>query len=185
MKTILWREHVNGVFKKVSQTLALKVSQTLALFRRIKHFLPKWSKLMFYNAYYHAPSWLLCNCVGRLQWSESAGQTTKVVILDHRTSLHVPSVLSSTPCPVGYHIFGTIFVKLSVEFFVHIPSCPVHRPPGCLLLLAIHGGGWLLPSVSKAFYHILCFPLLHCLRHLFRPPSLVSVSRCTSFPPTF
>ena len=40
---LLWREHVNGVFKKVSQTQAL--------FRRIKHFLPEWSKIMFYNAY--------------------------------------------------------------------------------------------------------------------------------------
>ena len=29
-----WRGHVNGVFEKVPQTLAL--------FRRIKHFLPKW-----------------------------------------------------------------------------------------------------------------------------------------------
>ena len=38
-----WREHVTGVFKRVSQTLAL--------FRRIKHFLPKWSKIMFYNPY--------------------------------------------------------------------------------------------------------------------------------------
>ena len=41
-ENLQWREHVNGVFKKVSQTLAL--------FRRIKHFLPKWSKIMFYNA---------------------------------------------------------------------------------------------------------------------------------------
>ena len=40
-ENLQWREHVNGVFKKVSQTLAL--------FRRIKHFLPKWSKIMFYN----------------------------------------------------------------------------------------------------------------------------------------
>ena len=32
-ENLQWREHVNGVFKKVSQTLAL--------FRRIKHFLPK------------------------------------------------------------------------------------------------------------------------------------------------
>ena len=38
-----WCERVNGVFKKVSLTLAL--------FRRIKHLLPKWSKIMFYNAY--------------------------------------------------------------------------------------------------------------------------------------
>ena len=42
-ENLQWREHVNGVFKKVSQTMAL--------FRRIKHFLPKWSKIMFYNAY--------------------------------------------------------------------------------------------------------------------------------------
>ena len=42
-ENLQWREHVNGVFKKVSQTLAL--------FRRIKHFLPKWSKIMICNAY--------------------------------------------------------------------------------------------------------------------------------------
>ena len=42
-ENLLWREHANVFFKKVSQTLAL--------FRRIKHFLPKWSKIMFYNAY--------------------------------------------------------------------------------------------------------------------------------------
>ena len=42
-ENLQWREHVNGVFKTVSQTMAL--------FRRIKHFLPKWSKIMFYNAY--------------------------------------------------------------------------------------------------------------------------------------
>ena len=42
-ENLQWREHVNSVFKKVSHTLAL--------FRRIKHFLPKWSKIMFYNAY--------------------------------------------------------------------------------------------------------------------------------------
>ena len=41
-ENLQWREHVNGVFKKVSQTMAL--------FRRIKHFLHKWSKIMFYNA---------------------------------------------------------------------------------------------------------------------------------------
>ena len=41
-ENLQWREHVYGVFKKVSQTLAL--------FRRIKHCLPKWSKVMFYNA---------------------------------------------------------------------------------------------------------------------------------------
>ena len=42
----------------------------------------------------------------------------------------------------------------------------------------------MLSSVSKAFYHLSCLPLLppHCLRHLFRPPSLVYASRCTSFP---
>ena len=39
-----WRERVNCVVKKVYQTI-------MALFRRIKHFLPKWSKIMFYNAY--------------------------------------------------------------------------------------------------------------------------------------
>ena len=42
-ENLQWRENVTGVFKKVSKTLAL--------FRRIKHFLPKWSKIMFYNAY--------------------------------------------------------------------------------------------------------------------------------------
>ena len=42
-ENLQWREHVIGVFKKVYQTLAL--------FRRIKHVLPKWSKIMFYNAY--------------------------------------------------------------------------------------------------------------------------------------
>ena len=42
-ENLQWREHVTGVFKKVSQTLAL--------FRRIKHFFPKWSNIMFYNDY--------------------------------------------------------------------------------------------------------------------------------------
>ena len=42
-ENLQWREHVTGVFKKVSKTLAL--------FRCIKHVLPKWSKIMFYNAY--------------------------------------------------------------------------------------------------------------------------------------
>ena len=46
VEKLQWREHVNGAFKKVSTTLVL--------FRRIKHVLPKWSKIMFYNAY--APS---------------------------------------------------------------------------------------------------------------------------------
>ena len=42
-ENLQWREHVTGIFKKVSKNLAL--------FRRVKHFLPKWSKIMFYNAY--------------------------------------------------------------------------------------------------------------------------------------
>ena len=46
-ENLQWREHVTGVFKKVSQTLAL--------FRRIKHFLPKWSNIMFYNAHIMPP----------------------------------------------------------------------------------------------------------------------------------
>ena len=62
-----WREHVNGVFKKVSQTLAL--------FRRIKHVLPKWSKIMFYNAYIMPH---LDYCV-----TEYAGQTTKAGSTDN------------------------------------------------------------------------------------------------------
>ena len=41
----------------------------------------------------------------------------------------------------------------------------------------------MLPSVCNAFYHLPCFPLLpYCLGHLFRPQSLVSVSRRTFFP---
>ena len=60
-----------------------------------------------------------------------------VVIIDHRTALHFPSILSSIPCHLEYHLFATIFVKLSVQFFVRTPPCYVHRPPGCLLLLAI------------------------------------------------
>ena len=53
-ENLQWGEHVTGVFKKVSQTLAL--------FRRFKHFLPKWSKIMFYNAYImpHLGSWEAC-----------------------------------------------------------------------------------------------------------------------------
>ena len=67
-ENIQWREQVNGVFKKVSQTMAL--------FRRIKHFLPKWSKIMFYNAYimphfdYYVTVWGDCsdlNKLGKLQ----------------------------------------------------------------------------------------------------------------------
>ena len=46
-----------------------------------------------------------------------------VVILDHRTSLHVHSILSSIACRLEYHLFAT-------------PPCSVHRPPVCLLLLA-------------------------------------------------
>ena len=60
-----------------------------------------------------------------------------VVILDHCTSLHVPFILSYIPCRVEYHLFSTTLVKLSVQFFLHTPSGSVHRPPGCLLLLAI------------------------------------------------
>ena len=60
-----------------------------------------------------------------------------VVIIDHRTALHFPSILSSIPWHLEYHLFATIFVKLSVQFFVRTPPCYVHRPPGCLLLLAI------------------------------------------------
>ena len=53
-------EHVNGVFKKVSQTLAL--------FRSIKHLLPKWSKIMFYNAYImpHLDYWGDCSDLNKL-----------------------------------------------------------------------------------------------------------------------
>ena len=35
-----------------------------------------------------------------------------IVILDHRTSLHVPSILSSIWCHLEYHLFATIIVKL-------------------------------------------------------------------------
>ena len=38
-----WREHVNDVYNKISQTLAL--------FRRIKQFLPQWTRILFYNSY--------------------------------------------------------------------------------------------------------------------------------------
>ena len=39
------------------------------------------------------------------------------------------------------------------------------------------------PPVCNAFYHIPCFPLLpYCIGHLFRPPTLVSLSRRTFFP---
>ena len=58
--------------------------------------------------------------------------------------------------------------------------CP---PPSWLPSSSGYTGGWLLPSVSNAFYHLPCFPLLpHCLRHLSRPSSLVSDCRCTSSP---
>ena len=60
-----------------------------------------------------------------------------VVIFDHRTSLQIPSILSSIPCHLEYHLFATIFVKLSVQFFLHTPPCSVHRPPGCLILLLL------------------------------------------------
>ena len=42
-ENLKWREHVNGVYKKISQTLAL--------FLRIKQFLPQRSRLLFYNSY--------------------------------------------------------------------------------------------------------------------------------------
>ena len=38
-----WKEHVNRVYKKVSMNLAL--------FRRIKKYLPVWSRVTFYNSY--------------------------------------------------------------------------------------------------------------------------------------
>ena len=60
-----------------------------------------------------------------------------VVIFDHCTSLHFPSILSSIPCHLEYHLFATIFVKLSVQFFLHTSPCYFHRPPGCFILLAI------------------------------------------------
>ena len=48
-----------------------------------------------------------------------------VDIFDHRTSLHVLSILSSIPCHLEYHLFATIFVKLSVQLFLHAPPCSV------------------------------------------------------------
>ena len=42
-ENLQWREHVNGVYKTISRTLAL--------FRRIKQFLPQRSGIMFYKAY--------------------------------------------------------------------------------------------------------------------------------------
>ena len=42
-ENLKWREHVNGVCQKISQTFAL--------FRRIKQFLPQWSRILFYNSY--------------------------------------------------------------------------------------------------------------------------------------
>ena len=38
-----WREHVNRVYKKITSNLAL--------LRRIKQYLPQWSRILFYNAY--------------------------------------------------------------------------------------------------------------------------------------
>ena len=60
-----------------------------------------------------------------------------VVILDHRTSLQAPSILSSIPCHLEYHFVATILDKLSVQFFLHTSPCSVHCSPGCLLLMAI------------------------------------------------
>ena len=60
-----WREHVNGVYKKIYQTLAL--------FRRIKQFLPQWSRILFYNSYimphldYCVTVWGDCSDVARLE----------------------------------------------------------------------------------------------------------------------
>ena len=42
-ENLKWQEHVNGVYKKISQTLEL--------FRRIKQFLTQWSRILFYNSY--------------------------------------------------------------------------------------------------------------------------------------
>ena len=42
-ENLKWREHVNGVYKKIYQTIAL--------FRRIKQFLLQWSRILFYNSY--------------------------------------------------------------------------------------------------------------------------------------
>ena len=64
-ENLKWREHVNGVYKKISQTLAL--------FRRIKQFLPQWSRILFYNSYimphldYCVTVWGDCSDVARLE----------------------------------------------------------------------------------------------------------------------
>ena len=46
-----------------------------------------------------------------------------------------PSILSSIPCHLEYHIFATVFVKLSVQFLLHIPPCSVHRPLAAFFVL--------------------------------------------------
>ena len=72
------------------------------------------------------------------------------------TSLHVPSITSSTPCHLDYHLFATIFIKLSVQFFLPPYSsmlCPLSH--GCLLLLAIHVPmGACSSYVFNTFYHL-------------------------------
>ena len=56
---------MNGVYKKISQTLAL--------FRRLKQFLPQWSRILFYNSYimphldYCVTVWGDCSDVARLE----------------------------------------------------------------------------------------------------------------------
>ena len=73
-----WREHVNGVYKKISQTLAL--------FRRIKQFLP-WSKILFYNSYliphfdYCVTVWGDCSDVARLEKFQN--QAARIILDSH------------------------------------------------------------------------------------------------------
>ena len=80
-----------------------------------------------------------------------------IVILDHRTFLHVPSILGSIPCHIGYLLFTAVFVSSSSillrAMYTALLAAFFFWPLMC-------AGGWLLPSISNSFYHLPCFPLL-------------------------
>ena len=54
-ENLKWREHVNGVYKKISQTIAL--------FRRIKQFLPPMVENTILQLVHHASLRLLRDCL--------------------------------------------------------------------------------------------------------------------------
>jgi hypothetical protein len=63
-QNLCWRDHIDKVCRKITSSLAL--------FRRIKNYLPHWSRIMFYNAYilphmdFCITLWGSCSDIARL-----------------------------------------------------------------------------------------------------------------------